>query len=53
MHTPLGLDIAAETPAEIAVAITAEIVRARRKGPADTLSLAAKVRPDGPLKFTP
>ena len=53
VHTPLGLDIAAETPAEIAVAITAEIVRARRKGPVETLSLAAKVRPDGPLKFTP
>ena len=53
VHTPLGLDIAAETPAEIAVAIAAEIIRARRKGPADTLSLAAKVRPGGPLKFTP
>ena len=53
VHTPLGLDIAAETPAEIAVAITAEIVRARRKGSVETLSLAAKVRPDGPLKFTP
>ena len=52
VHTPLGLDIAAETPAEIAVAIAAEIVRARRNGPADTLSLAAKARPSGSLKFT-
>jgi xanthine dehydrogenase accessory factor len=53
VHTPLGLDIAAETPAEIAVAIAAEIVRVRRGGPSDTISLAAKARPSGPLKFNP
>lgn len=53
VHTPLGLDIAAETPAEIAVAIAAEIVRVRRGGPSDTISLAAKARPNGPLKFNP
>lgn len=52
IHTPLGLDIAAETPAEIAVAIAAELVRVRRGGPFETLSLAAKARPSGPLKFT-
>ncbi len=52
VHTPLGLDIAAETPAEIAVAIAAEIVRVRRGGSFDTISLAAKARPSGPLKFT-
>src|SRR5919197_333615 len=52
VHTPMGLDIAAETPAEIAVAIAAEIVRVRRRGPLDTISLAAKARPGGPLKFT-
>ena len=51
VHTPLGLDIGAETPAEIAVAIAAEIVRARRRGPSDTVSLAAKTRPSGPFKF--
>lgn len=51
VHTPLGLDIGAETPAEIAVAIAAEIVRARRGGPTDTGSLAAKARPSGPFKF--
>lgn len=51
VHTPMGLDIAAETPAEIAVAIAAEIVRARRGGPSDTISLAAKARPSGPFKF--
>lgn len=52
VHTPMGLDIAAETPAEIAVAIAAEIVRARRGGSLETLSLAAKARPSGPFKFT-
>jgi len=51
VHTPMGLDIAAETPAEIAVAIAAEIVRVRRHGSRETLSLAAKARPGGPLKF--
>ena len=51
VHTPLGLDIGAETPAEIAISIIAEIIRSRRSGPEQTLSLAAKVRPDGPLKF--
>lgn len=51
IHTPMGLDIAAETPAEIAVAIAAEIVRVRRKGPLETTSIAAKTRPSGPLKF--
>ena len=51
VHTPMGLDIAAETPAEIAVAIAAEIVRVRRGGPTDTISIAAKARPSGRLKF--
>lgn len=51
VHTPMGLDIAAETPAEIAVAIAAEIVRVRRNGPLETLPLAAKARSSGPLKF--
>lgn len=52
VHTPMGLDIAAETPAEIAVAIAAEIIRVRRHGPLDTISLAAKARPSGPFKFS-
>lgn len=33
LHAPIGLDIGAETPAEIAVAIVAELVRARRRRP--------------------
>ncbi|MFN8497820.1 MAG: XdhC family protein [Anaerolineae bacterium] len=32
VHSPIGLDIGAETPAEIAVAIMAEIVKVRRGG---------------------
>lgn len=52
IHTPMGLDIAAETPAEIAIAIAAEIVRARRQGSLETLPLAAKSRLSGPLKFS-
>jgi xanthine dehydrogenase accessory factor len=32
VHAPIGLDIGAETPEEIALAIMAEIVRVRRGG---------------------
>jgi xanthine/CO dehydrogenase XdhC/CoxF family maturation factor len=35
VHCPIGIDIGAETPEEIAVSIVAELiqVRARRRGP--------------------
>ena len=42
VHAPLGLDIGAETPAEIAVAIIAEIIRERRTGVRDQLTMGVK-----------
>ena len=38
IHAPIGIDIGAQTPAEIAVAIMAEIVKVRRGGAAASLS---------------
>lgn len=38
VHAPIGLDIAAETPEEIAVCILAEIIKVRRGGRAQSLS---------------
>lgn len=42
VHAPLGLDIGAETPEEIAVSIIAEIIRERRTGTRDDFSLGTK-----------
>ncbi len=43
VHAPLGLDIGADTPEEIALAIVAEMVRERRLGLRDRLSLGVKL----------
>lgn len=43
IHAPLGLDVGAETPAEIAVAVAAEIVLAERGGSGRPLSERADV----------
>jgi xanthine dehydrogenase accessory factor len=44
VHTPIGLDIGAETPEEIAVSIVAELVLVRRGGTGQQLSRVRKVR---------
>ena len=42
VHAPIGLDIGAETPGEIAIAIVAEIVDVRRRGRAARASLSRR-----------
>ena len=39
VHAPIGLNIGAQTPEEIAVSIVAEVINVRRGGPAETLSM--------------
>jgi xanthine dehydrogenase accessory factor len=43
VHAPLGMDLAAETPEEIAVSIVAEIIRERRSGTRDAANLGVKL----------
>jgi xanthine dehydrogenase accessory factor len=44
VHTPIGLDIGAETPEEIAVAIMGEVIQARRGGSGRPMREAKKGR---------
>ena len=43
VHAPLGVEIGAETPAEIAVSIAAELIQVRRNAPAGGKSRDARV----------
>ncbi len=43
VHAPIGLDLRAETPEEIAIAILAEIIRERRAGVRDAFTLGVKL----------
>lgn len=42
VHAPIGLDLGAETPGEIAISIAAELVRLRRGGTGEHLSRATR-----------
>ena len=44
VHTPIGLDIGAETPEEIAVAIMAEVIQVRRGGSGRQMKEVKKAR---------
>lgn len=44
IHAPVGLDINARAPAEIAVSVAAEIINVRRRGAAPSLSLGERFR---------
>jgi xanthine dehydrogenase accessory factor len=50
VHAPVGLNIAAETPAEIAVSILAEIIAVRRRAGGDTRSLSEAAAIHAPRK---
>ncbi len=48
LHAPIGLDLGAETPAEIAIAIAAELVALRRRGEPAAGSWAVSGHSHGP-----
>ncbi|HWN67212.1 MAG TPA: xanthine dehydrogenase accessory protein XdhC [Haliangium sp.] len=43
LHAPIGLDIGAETPAEIAVAVVAQLIHVRRRGTGSAMDFAPVV----------
>ncbi|MBO1268660.1 XdhC family protein [Arthrobacter cavernae] len=53
LHSPIGLDLGAVTPAEVAVSITAEIVASRGRAGRGHASLAPLKDGSGPIHPTP
>jgi xanthine dehydrogenase accessory factor len=49
VYAPIGLDIGAETPAEIAISVAAEIINVYRDGRAKSLSAALREERGLPL----
>lgn len=48
VHSPIGLELNAETPEEIAVSILAEIIMLKRGGSGDQMKMVAETAPDTP-----
>ena len=46
VHNPVGIDIAASTPEEIALSIMAELTQARRTAPTEAAPVAVPARPE-------
>ncbi len=44
IYAPIGIDISAQTPAEIAVCVMAEIINVLRRGPAPSLADKRRAR---------
>ncbi|MEV7606850.1 XdhC family protein [Paenarthrobacter sp. NPDC089322] len=53
LHSPIGLDLGAVTPAEVAVAITAEIVAERGSGTAGHVRVSSLKDTSGPIHVAP
>ena len=53
IHAPMGLDIGAISPEEIAVSVTAEMIAVRRNAPSNWRSLSMSVFADDSARATP
>lgn len=53
LHSPIGLDLGAVTPAEVAVSITAELVASRSRGACASVQASSLKDGTGPIHGTP